>query len=69
MTIILCSVYENPLFAERVIKFGQKGWEASQKEKKSKKRKSTPSSTSVDEEADDFNTIDFTEDEEKQFDM
>ena len=56
----LCSVYENPLFAERrVMKFGQKGWE-------SNKYRSAASNV-CDE--DDFNIINFTEDEEKQFDI
>ena len=58
-------MYENPLFAERVMKFGQKGWESGQKERKSSKRKSTTSN--VGEEADDYNILNFTEDEEKQF--
>ena len=62
-------MYENPLFAERVMRFGKKGWEAGQKEKKSSKRKSTKSTTSSFGEEDDFNIINFTEDEEKQFDI
>lgn len=53
-------MYENPLFAERrVMKFGQKGWE-------SNKRRSAASNVG---DEDDFNIINFTEDEEKQFDI
>ena len=53
-------MYENPLFAERrVMKFGRKGWE-------SNKRMSTASNF---DDEDDFNIINFTEDEEKQFDI
>ena len=59
-------MYENPLFAERVMKFGKKGWESGQKGWKSSKHKSTTSSVG---EEDDYNIIDFTEDEEKQFDI
>ena len=53
-------MYENPLFAERrVMRFGRKGWE-------SNKHKNTASSVG---EEDDYNIINFTEDEEKQFDI
>ena len=61
-------MYENPLFAQRVRRFGEKGWEAGDKmDRKPSKRKSAPSAPFGDE--DDFNIINFTEDEEKQFDI
>ena len=59
-------MYENPLFAERVMKFGKKGWESGQKGRESSKRKSTPASVG---DEDDYNIINFTVDEEKQFDI
>ena len=54
-------MYENPLFAERrVMKFGQKGWE-------SNKHRSAASNIG---DEDDYNIIiNFTDDEEKQFDI